>query len=59
METKRVILARFADFDVTPTKCYHGNRMSDLKKNSLFDEKVLKNQFLELFPSILLFLPFS
>ena len=41
METKRVILARFVDFDVTPTNVLP----SDFQKKSLFDEKFLKNQF--------------
>ena len=42
METKRVILARFVDFDVHVD---HGNRLSDFQKNSLLVEKFMKNQF--------------
>ena len=35
METKRVILARFVDFEVTQKTCYHGKHMLDFQKNSL------------------------
>ena len=45
METKSVILSKFADFDITPRNSLHGNHMSDFKKTSLFVEKFLKNQF--------------
>ena len=38
METKRVILARFVDFDVMPITHYYGN-ISDFPPNSLFVEK--------------------
>ena len=40
METKRVILARFVDFELPQQMCYHGNRMSDFHKNTLFVEKL-------------------
>ena len=60
METKRVILTRFVDFDITPNKRVTMATASQIfKNNSLFDEKFLKNRFLQLFASILLFLPFS
>ena len=60
METKRVILARFVDFYVTPTNVlYHGNRMSDFPQKLFFVEQFLENQFCQLFASILHFLPFS
>ena len=45
METKRVILARFVDFDITQQMCNCGNRMSDFQKNSLFVEKFFENPF--------------
>ena len=51
METKRVIMVGFVDFEVTPTNRYHGNWMSDFPKKSLFVEKFLTNIFN--------FLPFS
>ena len=45
METKRVILARFVEFDLPQQTCYHGNWMSDFQRNSLFVEKFLENSF--------------
>ena len=53
METKRVILARFVDFDVTPTN------VPDFPQNYFFVETFLQNQFWQSFASILNFLSFS
>ena len=40
METKRVILARFVDFDVTPTNVIMATRCL---KNNIFVEKFREN----------------
>ena len=45
MEAKRVILARFVDFDVAPTNVLPWQPHVRLKKKSLFNEIFLKNQF--------------
>ena len=45
METKRVILARFVDFDVTLTNALPWQPDVRFSKNSLFVEKFLKIQF--------------
>ena len=60
METKRVILARFVDFDVTPTNVLPWQPdMPDFPQNYFFVETFLENQFWQLFASILHFLSFS
>ena len=45
METKRLILARFVDFEVPQQTCYHGNKFSNFPENSLFVEKFLEIQY--------------
>ena len=58
METKRLILARFVDFDVTPTNLFPWQPDIIFKKKTFFIEKFLENQFGQLFASILHFYDF-
>ena len=60
METKRVILARFVDFDITQTNVL--SWQPDVRfspKFFRFAAKFLENQFWQLFASIIHVLPVS
>ena len=59
METKRVILARFVDFDVTSTNVLPWQQDVRFSQKFFFVEKYLENQFWQLFATILHFPPFS
>ena len=45
METKRVILARYVDFDITPTNVLPWQPDVRFSENYLFVEKFLENYF--------------
>ena len=53
METKKVILARFVDFDITPANMLLWQSDVRFPINYVFVEKFLENQFWQLFASIL------
>ena len=50
METKRMILARFVDFDVNLQMRYYGNQMSDFPKKSMIVEKFREINFSNYLP---------
>ena len=59
METKRIILARFVDFDVTQTNALPWQPDVRFFLNSLSVEDFLEKHFWQLFASILHFPPFA